>query len=203
MLNKKLLLIVGIALCGVVLMGAYNRPYRWWNTLLTPLDVEDMNEQISIKAFEPDSLREPPEGAVAVDQWEPFPDRLKFAPILAGQPLPEELAAYANPVPASPDSIAKGEELYTVYCYPCHGVDMSPDPSKEAPVLKRVQQRALEGTVYGFAPFNIHIVKMRSDGYIYGTISQGGAQMKRLDYHLSPEERWHIVNYVRSLADKY
>ena len=81
---------------------------------------------------------------------------------------------------------------------------MSPDPSKEAPALKRVKERTLEtGQPSTFAPFNIHIVKARRDEYIYGTITQGGAFMTKLSYHLSPEERWHVVNYVRSLAEKY
>lgn len=203
MLNRKLLAVASIILCGLVLIGAYNRPYRWWNAIWAPFDIDDMNEQPIIKPFEPDSLRLPPEGAVAVEDWEDYPDRLQFATYMYVQGVPENLTEYKNPIATSDESVKKGEELYGIYCYPCHGIEMSPTPEMESPAQKLVKERAAEGINYPFAPFNIHMFKMKSDEYIYGTITHGGAFMKRLDYHLSPEERWHVVNYVRSLANKY
>lgn len=175
MLNKKVLTLAGLLLCGFIFAAGYNRPFRWW-------PVNDMSEQPIIKPFLVDGLRPPPEGAVALDSWDPVPQRTELA----------QHPEFTNPVGYSEDSVKQGEALYNIYCYPCHGKEMSPDESYHSPVQKR-----------GMSSFPIAIVKARSDEYIYATMHHGGALMKRVSYHMSPEERWHVVNYIRSLKEKY
>ena len=195
MLNKKLLALVGLGCCALVLMGAYNRPYRWWNGLLTPFAIDDMNEQPAIKPFHVNSLRPPPEGAVAVDEWEPVPNKLELMANPAGFP------DLKNPIPLDDASIKKGEELYTVFCWNCHGTEMSTDPEQWSPVRRGYLDGETEAR-WAMPSANIDLIKLYSDEHIFSVLTNGSAIMKRLDYHLSPEERWHIVNYVRSIANK-
>jgi mono/diheme cytochrome c family protein len=190
-LNRKLLLLMALFGCALVLMGAYNRPYRWWNVLLTPLNIEDMNEQIFIKAFEPDSLREPPLGSVSVNEWEPVPKKFDL--------LKPEWSAFKNPVPVDDGgvSIKKGKELYNVYCFPCHGPKMTPDPD-EYPPVRAGHLPGEEEQRWDMPAADIRLVRNYSDEHIYAVITHGSAIMKRFDYHLDPEERGHVVNYIRS-----
>lgn len=188
MLDKKYLWLAAVTLCGVFLMAGYNRPYRLW-------PINGMSEQRIIKPFTKDSLRTPPEGSVAVDAWEPVPAKMDLLinPALA--------ATIPNPVEATPASIAKGKELYSIYCFPCHGIEMSPDPAKFSPV-KRGNRPGSDSTwAMPAADINLLRAANYSDEHIFTVISNGSAIMKRLDYHLSPEERWNVVNYVRSLVN--
>ena len=196
MLDRKFLTLTVLALCALVLMGAYNRPYRWWNALFSPLNVEDMNEQIFIKPFEVDSLRDPVAGTVSVDQWEPVPNKIDL------MTKPAEYADFKNPVSAGAESIKQGEELYNVYCWPCHGTGMSPDPDKFSPV-KAGRLSPTEDVRWSMPAADLNLVQNYSDEHIFTVITHGSAIMKRMDYHLSPEERWHVVNYVRSLIVKH
>ena len=187
MLNKKLLWSTALVVVGLALMAAYNRPYRWW-------PFNDMSEQPFIKPFEKNSLRSPVEGTVAIDDWEIYPDRLLM---IGNRPIDEP---YQNKEPATPESIAEGEHLFNIYCFPCHGQEMSPDPSYNSPMQKRLLEQPDKGIMPSYP---LRVAKDRPDEYIYGTITQGGVWMPRFSYHLSPRERWHVVNYIRSLANKY
>jgi mono/diheme cytochrome c family protein len=43
---------------------------------------------------------------------------------------------------------------------------------------------------------------VRTDGYWQSYLSVGGAVMPSYGEALSVEERWHVVNYLRTLAKK-
>jgi len=95
-----------------------------------------------------------------------------------------------NPYPATPESIKKGADLYVVYCTPCHGVSGKGD--------------GLVATKF-VAPADltrIELHKARTDGYWQSYLSVGGAVMPSYGESLSAEERWHVVNYIRTLAGK-
>ena len=42
--------------------------------------------------------------------------------------------------------------------------------------------------------------KARTDGFWQSYLSVGGAVMPSYGEALTPEERWHVVNYLRTLA---
>ena len=99
-------------------------------------------------------------------------------------------AARRNPVAASADSVRRGGELYVIYCTPCHGSTGRGD-----------------GPVSGkFVPpadlTNAELHKVRTDGYWQSYLSAGGAVMPSYAEALSSEERWHVVNYLRTLAKR-
>ena len=95
-----------------------------------------------------------------------------------------------NPVPATVESIKKGGDLFVVYCTPCHG------PSGKGNGLvaaKFVTPADLT---------NPDLQKARTDGYWQSYLSVGGAVMPSYGESLSAEERWHVINYLRTLAAK-
>jgi mono/diheme cytochrome c family protein len=100
----------------------------------------------------------------------------------------EAAAARRNPVPATPASVSNGAALYAVYCTPCHG------PAGKGDGLVATK----------FVPAadlsNPDLQKVRTDGYWQSYLSVGGAVMPAYAEALSPEERWDLVNYLRTLV---
>lgn len=99
-------------------------------------------------------------------------------------------AARRNPVAATAESVKKGEELYAIYCTPCHGTSGKGDGLVSA---KFVPPADLT---------NAELHKARTDGYWQSYLSVGGAVMPSYGEALSADERWHVVNFVRTLAKK-
>jgi mono/diheme cytochrome c family protein len=97
-----------------------------------------------------------------------------------------------NPVASSPESIAKGKYAFSKHCSACHGLDAK----GETPVAAKLAEN-------GSPLWDITLtIGGRGDGYIYGTIRNGGINMPAYGGQTSPEERWHIVNYLRSLVQQ-
>lgn len=173
MQTKTRIFLASILVCTAgILVAAFNRPYAWW-------PVNDMAEQVSIQPFNLNSLRMPPEGSVAIEQWDPVPNRMVI----------DEIGGYTNPMEATEKSVEQGHELFKIYCLVCHGTDMSMAPEN----MTEVQKKGMMG-------LPASVANMRSDGFLFSTISNGsGGLMPRHDYNLSPDERWHVINYIRSL----
>ena len=95
-----------------------------------------------------------------------------------------------NPFPATPESVKKGGELWTIYCVPCHGTSAKGDGLV---TTKFIPAQDLT---------NPDLQKTRTDGFWQHYIGMGGAVMPAYGEALSPEERWHLVNFVRTLAKR-
>jgi S-disulfanyl-L-cysteine oxidoreductase SoxD len=102
----------------------------------------------------------------------------------------EAAAARKNPIAATPDSLKKGADLFSVYCTPCHGTGGKGDGLVAA---KFVPPPDLT---------NPDLQKARTDGYWQSYLGAGGAVMPSYGEALSPEERWHVVNFLRTLAQR-
>ena len=90
-----------------------------------------------------------------------------------------------NPLAATPDVLAQGQELYTVYCVMCHGVDGAGD----GPLAEHYRRMpALT------AP---HIANY-TGGWVYSIIREGGRNMPPFAGSLSVDERWALVHYTRT-----
>lgn len=101
----------------------------------------------------------------------------------------EVYAARKNPVPAGPESAARGAKLYAVYCTPCHGAGGKGD----GPVTPRFMP----------APdLTSPTVQAKTDGHFSYYIGYGGAVMPAYGEALSVEDRWDIVNHLRTLATR-
>ena len=90
---------------------------------------------------------------------------------------------------SEPASLAPGETLFRITCMPCHG----PLGLGNGPVAAKMAK-----------PANLLDQKYRKveDGFIYRVISMGSGVMPPYAESLSPEERWHVVNYVRKLQKR-
>ena len=97
-----------------------------------------------------------------------------------------------NPVKATASSLAIGRQQYQTFCTPCHGPEAKGGTT--GPVATK------------FIPTpdltNAELQKQRTDGYWHSYIVAGGAVMPAYGEALSSQEAWHIVNYLRTLAQK-
>jgi len=93
------------------------------------------------------------------------------------------------PVELSYDNMARGKELFTIYCSMCHG-----DSGNGKGVI--ADER------YGYATI-ISIIQQRiidqPDGEIYNTIVNGKNTMGPYGSKIRTEDRWKVVMYVRAL----
>ena len=99
----------------------------------------------------------------------------------------QEGSKLPNPVRPTPESVARGKPLFAIYCAPCHG----PEGAGDGPVGPK------------FIPatdLRQPATQQKSEGYLAHYIGHGGAIMPAYGEAISVEERWDIVNYVRSLA---
>lgn len=102
-----------------------------------------------------------------------------------------EAKTLANPLPDTSMSKVHKEEaerLYNVYCGVCHGANMEGG----GPVSKK----------WGGAPANLTLEKFWAaqypDGQLFHTITYGKNQMGGYASQLNTNQRWMVVNYIRS-----
>lgn len=101
----------------------------------------------------------------------------------------EVASGLVNPVPADEASLARGQLLFDRFCAVCHG---ALGDGTQAPIVDKLPvmnaYNLATGAATGF-----------SDGYIYGMIRVGRGLMPSYGHQVTHYDRWHIVNYVRSL----
>ena len=138
---------------------------------------KDMANQISIKPQEgPDSVRPYPERSVPMAGT-------KTTPYVHDHDAAMKLP---NPNPATPESVARGREMFKIYCVPCHGNSGTGDGPVGAKLIVR--------------PFDLtadRVQKEVPEGYIFAHVTFGGALMPSYGNDMYPSERWDLVNYVR------
>jgi cytochrome c1 len=96
-----------------------------------------------------------------------------------------------NPVPFDSDSLEAGRALFVTNCSMCHGLSAD----GETFVAQKFEQ-------YGEKPppsLRRKEVVSQQDGALFWTLSNGVNRMPSFKRLLTAEERWTLVNYVRSL----
>jgi len=129
----------------------------------------NMNEQFSY-GFEQGPRLAAPDSSVPVQGPE----------LIAGSPA-------SLPVPSSPNSVQRGKTLFGYNCAMCHGIT-------------GVGNGAV-GAFFTPKPFDLTgstVQGLQSDE-LFVVITQGFGQMPPFAENLSPEERWDVINYVRTL----
>jgi mono/diheme cytochrome c family protein len=108
--------------------------------------------------------------------------------------LPDDADKTKNPVQSTPESIAKGKELYHERmkgnCVFCHGETGSGNEAN----LPRLRRKPADIS-------NKERMTAMTDGELFWKISKGiRGIMPAGESRMTEEERWHVVNYIRTLV---
>lgn len=98
------------------------------------------------------------------------------------------------PIPVTMRLMERGRERFDVFCAPCHGLAGAGDGM----VAKRAEELQ-EGTWTPPASFHSELVRGRTDGHLFNTITNGIRNMPAYAPQIPVEDRWAIVAYVRAL----
>ena len=96
-------------------------------------------------------------------------------------------ASEHNPLALTPENLEAGKNLYVTNCAPCHG-DGGRGDGPVVHLLKTKPSDLITG-----------VSKDLPDGYLYGTIRNGGIAMPSYADAMSAHERWQLVMFVRTL----
>jgi mono/diheme cytochrome c family protein len=101
---------------------------------------------------------------------------------------PSRASKKANPEHSDSNSLNVGKRVYERECMACHGSKGMGDGPKAADLERR--------------PGNLADPAMwdQSDGALFWKLTEGRAPMPATKLLLSDDERWHVINYVRTLA---
>jgi mono/diheme cytochrome c family protein len=132
---------------------------------------------------------DPPEGVIpAGGIAEPI---TSDNPMFATPMYAPEVRDLKNPIASSPESIARGKHEFETYCAVCHGEDGMAAQTPEHPVAVKLGAN-------GAPPFPLAATPSYTDGMIFTKIRYGKPMMP--GYPQIPiEDRWHIINYIRTL----
>ncbi|MDZ4674017.1 MAG: cytochrome c [Gemmatimonadota bacterium] len=175
-----------LAALAVTVLGGCN---FYYNTLPSPDDalklIPYFDHMIKSQAPSPyqrmDIPRNTVAGTVPVNKFEyDWATEFRSGNATTADALPNPTLATAGV------TLARGDTLYHTYCALCHGptgnLGGTVGPKVGAPSLMTVSARD------------------RSDGYLYSIIRYGRGVMGRYgDKVVRPQDRWAIVNYVRTL----
>ena len=91
------------------------------------------------------------------------------------------------PMPLTDVVVARGRERFNIYCSPCHGVAGDGDGM----IVKRGYKR----------PTSYHDPRLRNEraGYFFDVITNGFGQMSGYAPQITPEDRWAVVAWVKTL----
>ena len=104
---------------------------------------------------------------------------------------PPEAKKLKNPVAPNADNLSAAHAIYMDKCANCHGEKGLGDGP--------------EAAMYDVQPSNLadaHMMSEMTDGEIFWKIGEGSKPMPSFKKQLSDEQRWQLVNYLRTLAPK-
>lgn len=100
---------------------------------------------------------------------------------------PEWADEMQNPRTGEADAITEGEGLYFSYCWSCHGED----GAGRGPASNTIETAP--------ADLTSSAVQQQTDGALYWKMSKGRSDMAPYESVLSKDQRWALVNYIRTL----
>ena len=131
------------------------------------------------------TMRNPVEGTIPIG-YEPYlyektdEDRMK-----AG-------LALGNPLKPTEQNIARGKEVFTIFCINCHG-----DKGDGQGYLFTSKK-------YPYQPGNLLSAKVRNnpEGEIFHVVTVGFGIMAPHGYMIRPEDRWKVTMYIKNVLQK-
>ena len=103
---------------------------------------------------------------------------------------PAAEARKKNPVAVSESSLAAGQKIYLKRCLACHGKTGNGDGPDAADL--------------GIHPAKLSdpVIRDETDGALFWKITVGKKPMPNYRTRLSPTDRWNVINYLRTLANR-
>ncbi|MDH3588209.1 MAG: cytochrome c [Gammaproteobacteria bacterium] len=143
---------------------------------------KDMVDQPSVKPQET-TVRQASD-SVPVSRKERIPVPTDVADVVRSRL--EASRKLVSPVPTSPESVARGKEIYDVHCTVCHGSEGKGDGT----VGKKFVPPPMD--------LSTDYVQLQGEGQIYYTITHGGLAMPFYRDAIKEIDRWHVINYIKS-----
>jgi mono/diheme cytochrome c family protein len=103
---------------------------------------------------------------------------------------PASAGMVKNPIASNAQSIAAGKIIYTNTCYDCHGKKGKGDGPKSGDLEKNPKD------------FTKELFQKQTDGTIFWKITEGRKPMASFKKDLLEEQRWQVINYIRTLEIK-
>ncbi|PCJ24785.1 MAG: cytochrome c class I [Flavobacteriales bacterium] len=100
---------------------------------------------------------------------------------------PKSASIVKNPLKGKASATAEGKKLFTQMCAICHGKKGKGDGMAGMSLNPRPTNFAKEG------------VQSQTDGAIFWKITEGRAPMASYKAALTTNQRWQLVNYIRTL----
>jgi mono/diheme cytochrome c family protein len=105
-------------------------------------------------------------------------------------------ARMKNPLDSTADVIAGGKALFEMYCDHCHG----PKGEGNGKVAEGVEVDGVKkGNYNGVPNYKSDALKNITEGHIFHVITYGKNLMWPHGSQISPEDRWKIAKYVKTL----
>ena len=133
------------------------------------------------------TLQMPVPGTIARGQMPLHFEATKQDAVRAGAELSNPYSQSASDPVEFTESVARGAEVYQVFCVCCHG----PMGAGDGPIAKR-----------GFPPppsLQTGNSLQMQDGQLFHILTYGQGSMSDFAGQLVPQQRWDVINYVRSL----
>jgi cytochrome c5 len=99
--------------------------------------------------------------------------------------IPKDSNAF--PLPVNMELLQRGQQRYTIFCTPCHGI--------QGDGLGMVAMRGMKH------PPSYHQERLRNEpvGYLYDVVTNGFGAMYGYSSQIPPRDRWAIIAYMRAL----
>ncbi|MDE3212183.1 MAG: cytochrome c [Bacteroidota bacterium] len=101
---------------------------------------------------------------------------------------PAEASAVKNPLAGNTETLKYAKVIYVTYCTPCHGAKGRGDGIAAAGLPVKPADHTSEK------------VQDQTDGAIYWKMTTGRSPMPSYKTTLTDNQRWELVNYIRTLA---
>lgn len=99
---------------------------------------------------------------------------------------PESASTIENPYEGNQIAAQKGEQTFQKLCWTCHGKTGKGDGPAGASLNPKPKN------------FTLSSVQNQSDGALFWKITNGRGMMVPYKHALNEEQRWQLVNYIRT-----
>jgi len=101
---------------------------------------------------------------------------------------PKEADNVKNPLAGNTEILKHAKVIYTTNCAPCHGSKGKGDGVAAAGLAKKPADHSSD------------YVQKQTDGALHWMITEGHTPMPTFKTSLTDNQRWELVNYIRTLA---